>query len=187
MRKKLFLVAVCVAVLIIAVGVYAYVMNSAKNKTFVFEWSAEEQNLVNGTLRMELTFAVKGGNLNVLAKINDREYDANSTSCTFVMVFDMNKNGTIDYLEYCYVFYSGGRCRSPALTNNSFWNGHGGYLWGCSPVESPYHTFTRDELHSVFKISIPLEELDLVNDLVIVSFLNNYGNVWKEFNFGLEV
>lgn len=186
--KKILAVVVCIAVLIGVVGAYAYVaMNSVQSKNFVFEWTDEEQNVANGTVRLELTFAVKEQNLNVLAKINDREYGANSTRCTLVMVFDMDKNGTIDYGEPCYVFYSYGECRSPALTNNSFWNGRGGYLWGCSPVESPYHTFTRDESHSVFKISIPLEELDLVNDLVTVSFLNYYGNVWKELNFGLEV
>lgn len=128
--KRLLLVAVCFAVLIVALGASSYwlygqirslesqvdslqeIVSSLENerdllqnhvstlesqvdalqeeidrlqneiahrnstRTFVFEWPAWEQNIVNGTLRMELTFAWKGENLSIIAKINDDEYNA---------------------------------------------------------------------------------------------------------------
>jgi len=47
-------------------------------RTFVFEWSPEQQNIMNGTLRMELIFTWKEGeeNLTIIARVNDDECDA---------------------------------------------------------------------------------------------------------------
>lgn len=103
--KRLLFVALCFVVLVVAVGAYGYrefsnlnsqvdalqeendelrdevdslnhTIDSMNNtRTFAFQWSPGEQDIVNGTLRMELTFRVVGEELSIVAKVNDDDYD----------------------------------------------------------------------------------------------------------------
>jgi len=51
----------------LAASLYA---NSLSPKVFVFTWSEEEQDIVNGTLRIRISFQWTNESLSVIAKIN---------------------------------------------------------------------------------------------------------------------
>lgn len=182
--KRILVITVCVAVLAVAIGAYAYnSINNASNERwdFIFEWSAEEQDIVDGTLQMKMKFAIRGDFLSFLVKINDKNISHNSW---LLMVFDMNHSGAIEVGEPCYVFYYVDY-RSPSRTNNAWWNGHGAFSFACGPeYPSPYHGLFLDESEGyIYIITIPRPELNLVNDLIIVS----YCGAWKQFNLGVEI
>ena len=75
----------------LAGALYANSLNSPK--VFVFTWSKEEQDIVNGILRMEISFNWKNESLNIVAKINQEQ----PLGSFLGLVFDKNGNGSIDY------------------------------------------------------------------------------------------
>lgn len=183
--KKILLITVCVAVLIVAVGVYAYnPMNTTNTKTFFFEskWSSDGE-----TKHMKLVFATKGENLSVTAEIDDRVYNGTPF---LGLVFDMDHSGAIEDGEPAYMLYADNRSRDPVRHPTAHKSITGECLdWAWTwPIPSPFHTCVfNSESGYTFKIQIPLQELNLVNDLVYMCFSSTSSGFYEEFNFGLEV
>jgi len=185
--KRILLVAICVAVLIAAVGVYAYTsMNNTNTKTFFFEskWSSDGE-----TKHMKMTFAIKGENLSITAEIDDTVY---SPTAFLGLVFDMNHSGAIEDWEPAYMLYARNESRDPVRYPTAWKSPENvtPYLSfaSCEPRPSPFHTCVfNNESGYVFKIQIPLEELNLANDLFYMCFSSTSSGFYEEFNFGLEV
>lgn len=183
--KRILLVAICVAVLILVIGVYAYTsMNNPTTKTFFFEskWSADGE-----TYHMTMVFAIEGKNLSVTAKIDQKVY--NHTTW-LGLVFDMNHSGAIEDWEPAYMFYARNESRDPVRHPTAEKSAVSPYLAFayCEPIPSPFHTCVFNSKSGfTFKIQIPLEELNLVNDLVYMCFVGGSSAFYEEFNFGLEV
>lgn len=173
----------------LAGALYANNLNSAK--VFVFTWSEEEQDIVNGTLRVEISFQWKGENLTIIAKINDGKahgfYETLQPSSLLLLVFDRNGNGKLDaasqhptgpepepVTERPYLFFS---------TNNLFEDdAQLSYTVGIIrtsgiTVKSPYHTCTfKEGIGFTYKISIPKTELAKIK-------INNAVVVYKGYAF----
>ena len=178
--KRIHVLAlVLVACLCVSVGfnVYQYTKTfKILSRTFVFEWSPEEQNIVNGTLRINITFMWKAENLCVTARINDHEYHSKRS---FGLIFDMNHDGNITSGEKAYLF------RADNTTRPAFF-GHGAGFFVAMVLDqpSPYHTCVFDSSGYTFNISL---KLNLKNDLVQVCYPILPEGVWVRFHFGLEV
>jgi hypothetical protein len=92
----MIILSVCLAISLFFNGYLAYRLHSLTSEssnTFIFTWGPEEQKIVSGELRMEITFTWDAEDLFVVAKINDDDY----CSADYLgLVFDRNKNGSID-------------------------------------------------------------------------------------------
>jgi len=162
--------AVCLVVSVAAGYVY---FSRSSVKSFVLEWSAAEQEIVNGTLRMEFTFEWQNESLSITVKINDDEYDMQDM---LGFVFDRNGNGTIDlyHKDTPYVF----------TANNWTWYNVALRFDGCLvlpkdlPLPSPYHTCVFIEgTGYLFNISIPKSELANVKADVVHIFFGDVTNI----------
>ena len=92
-----FTVISCVVVMAaVFLLVSYYAINSGGTKTFVYTWTKEEQEIVNGTFRLEISFQWKSDVLNVIAKINCSQSNKPDDVC-LGLVFDINGNGELDY------------------------------------------------------------------------------------------
>lgn len=183
--KRILLVIVCLAVLIVAVGVYAYnsMNNDANTKTFFFEskWSEGE------TKHMKITFAIKGENLSITAEIDEKVYNRTTW---LGLVFDMNHSGAIEDWEPAYMLYARNESREPLRCKTAWKSPESPYLAfaAVEPIPSQVHTCVfNSEFGFTFKIQIPLGELNLTNDLVYMCFMGSTCGFYEQFNFGLEV
>jgi len=163
-------------------------MNSTR--TFIFEWLSWEQNIVNGTLRMELTFAWKGENLSIIAKINDDEYgeqyepDYNATMAEdlLVLVLDLNNDGQL-VGESALMAYADNYTRGGVLCSNGQ---IATPLWEKQP--SRFHTCVFEpDVGYTFNVVFPLvllpELQHLSSDLVYVCFVDTGGSVDISFHW----
>ena len=164
-------------------------MNSTR--TFVFEWPPEQQSIVNGTLRIELTFTwKKGENLSIIAKVNDDEYDAygdflEGPADRLALVFDWDGDGQLDGepAEMCYV--------DNTTRAAYFRNGSIGVVM-CFRVPSAFHTCVFETgVGYTFTASIPVPEH---NDLVYVRYVDAarwmtppLEHVYVCFHFGMPL
>ena len=177
MRKKLLFGAVCIVVLLVAAGAYAYtIVNSGKGRTFNFEWFPLTQNVTSGFLQMDLTFTfLDKGNLSIVVKINDDEY-----------------NGS-DYLGIAHVeheagglgwmFYASNLAHGAAIvTSNGFMD-----YFILYPTESKVHTCSYNEEGYTFLISLPPPEEPSAGDLIHVCFYDAQiqDGVFITFHLGL--
>lgn len=192
---------VCAVFLVLAVGVYAYSsMNNTNTKTFFFEskksWvilpdKEPPDNVVetNETYHMKLVFAIKGENLSITAEIDDKVLP-HGGSQFLGLVFDINHSGAIEDGEPAYMLYIWNESRDPVRHNTAYKSYETPYLTFalCEAIPSPFHTcIFNSESGYTFKIQIPLEDLNLVNDLVYMCFSSTSSGFYEEFNFGLEV
>lgn len=165
----------------LAGSLYANSLNSPK--AFAFTWTKEEQDIVNGTLRLGISFDWKGENLTIIAKIND---DKLGFGGYLGLVFDRNGNGEIDYWEtdepYMLLSDNGttGVGGAYLLPLNSSWGpdypeGKGGKLSGHCTRVSPYHTAAFiEDVGWLYKVSIPTSELAEVKaNVVYIVYLGN--------------
>ena len=167
------ILAVCLCVSI-GFNVVQYLTAEHSPKTFVFTWTQREREY-----RMTLTFdtvpTLTGANLSIIVKINE---DIFGYKNSFDLLFDHDGDGEFKPGDPAFILYN---------DNTIHW-GFLYYNWSmsipmCPPEPSPYHTCVFDETRGyTFKISFPLEELKLKNDLIYV----NYGSFWTYFHFDPE-
>ena len=178
-NKKTVAVSCVVIIAAVSLLVSYYVINFCGAKTFVYTWTKEEQDIINGTLRLEISFEWKGENLSIIAKINDGKaygFDGIPNFSYLLLVFDRNGNGKIDDVhspdadsEGAYLFYSKNHFSDTAYLISVE---HGGISrCRCVPIKSPYHKCTFEEgVGFTYNISIPRAELEKVklNDVAVV-------------------
>jgi len=156
-----------------------------KTRTFIFEFLPWCQSIVSGPLRMELTFTLQEGNLSILAKINDDDYDSGEFGGDYLgLVFDRNSNGD---LEDVGIMLYPVNTKLPGLLRGD------GMLW-CPfimvPSASPYHTCTYETgMGYTFNASFSISELGTPSDLIHVCFYDVAvgEGVYVCFRFGIEV
>lgn len=176
-RKVKILVVVlaaCLAVSLFFNG-YQYFMGCEvpKPKTFVYEWASGngvvlgEQQITNETLRLELTVEWGKETLNMVAKINDDDFQMEDY---MGLVFDKNGNGFIDVgmTDDPYLLLQNHTTDHNALTKD------GTIEWMVDdiPYPSPYHycVFTEGVGYT-FNITIPKSDLSNVKaDMMYVTF-----------------
>jgi len=150
-------------------------------KSFVFEWPPWEQTIVNGTLRMELTFSWQGENLSIIVKINDDEYS--EWDC-LALAFDFDGDGTPDFGLNLYA--NGYKHPGILASNNRI---EDPFLY--APTPSEYHTCVFEpEIGYTFNILFPpLDETpltELPTDSMFVRFEDTASHgVYVYFQFGL--
>jgi len=128
---------------------------------------------------MELTFdtvsTLNGANLSIMVKINEDQYHYRDS---LDILFDKDGDGEFKFGDSAFVLYVDNRI-------------HWGFLYGNwsmaipreDPLPSPYHTCTFfDDGGYTFNINFRLEELNLKNDLIYVT----YGSFWTSFHFDPE-
>lgn len=99
-KKVLFALSLCLVVVIGAVTAYTYLLNqkgTVDEPDFVFTWGPDEQNIVNGTFRLEIWLTLEGEKLTMIITANDDDY---SWWDSIGLVFDKNQNGTIDGVKF---------------------------------------------------------------------------------------
>ena len=200
MRKKLLaVVAICLAVLIVAVGAYAYIqiLNNQKTnpKTFNFSWGGAIAEKFNATtFWMNVTFErTNDTHLTITVKTNDLNHRGGDVS----IFFDENGDGKIGSLFFG---ENGDGCdagkmyRSSNITYEEVYlgpyrNGHRFVEGYTSPLSFDKHECIFDPQQGyTYIIPISLEEHNLTNDLVYVGYLSV--DVWEtsvEFCFGMEL
>jgi hypothetical protein len=139
-------------------------------KNFTFElpqWSL--------FVRLELSFMIVEGNLSIIAWVN-------VTQGGFIVVFDRDGDGKI-MGDDGWMFYGGPKYRD-VLSVNSTSGMYG--IYKIPPYPSPYHHVIESENATTFYIMLPLDMLNLHNDLIYVAgeFVSGRGVL---FHFGLEV
>jgi len=165
-------------------------INSTKNtKAFVFEWlrydpdwAPHNQEIVNGTLRMEINFTLKSdGNLSTILKINDDDYNRYDT---LVMLFDRNGDGIVGSDEdYPGLLLLPNNQTNPYAVLSE---------WGPSfpslgYFPSQYHNCTYTEEGYAFTILTTMPK----NDLIYVGFFDadvpypRVKDVYVYFRFGI--
>lgn len=86
---------------------------------FIFTWGPDKQKIVNGTFRLEMNMTVVGGNLTILIKANDDEYNEED----YVgLVFDMDGNGYVDLGDESYGLWAN-NCTVPSILLRAGWLG----------------------------------------------------------------
>jgi len=82
----------------LTVNLYLFYLSQlpATAKIFNFHWNVEYQNVVDGTLCMNVTFEWINGNLSVVVEVNDDDYHSGDSVGLF---FDRNRDGTIDHKD----------------------------------------------------------------------------------------
>jgi len=177
-NKKTVAVSCIVVIAATSLLISYYAINSGGAKVFVYTWTKEEQDIVNGTLRLEISFRWKGENLSIIAKINDGKaygFGGIPNFSHLLLVFDRNGNGKIDDSysrdadsEGAYLFYSKNLFSDNAELISVE---HGGIAFSCNAFKSPYHKCTFEEgVGFTYNISIPRAELEKVklNDVAVV-------------------
>ncbi|MDH5754891.1 MAG: hypothetical protein OEY95_06800 [Candidatus Bathyarchaeota archaeon] len=173
------ILAVCLAISLFF-NVYPSPNTSNTNaKTFVYEWpygnliGVGHQTIVNGTLRLEITFEWGEDALSINAKIND---DAYSEGGGMGLVFDRNGNGfiDIDFVDQPYLLGTDNTtmprdialCKDGKIKCLAFW----------SPERSPYHNCTFNEAEGyTFNIRIPKGELSTVKANMVYFYYIDFG------------
>lgn len=149
-----------VTMISIASVISLYASSLAGSSTFVLEWPSEQQEIVDGTLRIELTFEWQNESLNIIAKINDDEYNAGDL---LGFAFDIDGHGWIDCFAACNLTTEE---RLIMLRWNSYYNAYtigdilktDGYF-----IKSPYHNCTFTEgVGYTYNITIPKTALSKV-------------------------
>lgn len=179
-NSKFVVVYLSIITIASAASLYASRLNSPK--VFVFTWPKEEQDIINGTLRIEMSFQWKGESLKIIAKINDKL----GLHGYLGLVFDRNGNGEIDYWETDKPYMLQGNNMTAGaggaylLPRNSsagpdYPEGKGGYLRGHCTRVSPYHTaMFIEDVGWLYDISIPKGELTEVRaNVVYIVYLSN--------------
>jgi hypothetical protein len=136
--------------------------NISSGRAFVFLWPPNDQEIVDGTLRMEVVFSWETENLHATVKVNDDEYCAGDY---IGLVFDSNKNGDLFDDLSLYALYAGSIYVGQEF---SLYQGsnvrltEAGYMGtGGNPDPSPYHTCTfNNETGYTFEISLPKETIN---------------------------
>lgn len=101
-KKTLIALLLCSVALAGAVGAYAIMLNSQSGTSepdFIFTWGPDEQNIVEGTFRLEVWITLEGENLTIIIKANDDDYSGYDV---IGLVFDRNQNGIIDGVEFSF-------------------------------------------------------------------------------------
>jgi hypothetical protein len=182
--RKFGIVYISVITIVLMILLFASLIGGSPGH-FVLEWPPEQQEIVEGTLRMELTFEWGNESLDITAKINDDEYYG--TDRLSLVFFRVNESGEVDfwhnYSPYIFVacnLTTVDSCVIIRHRDNRSW--HLGQdeelglvtdiLHGTWPIRSPYHNCTFTEgIGYTFNISIPKSELVNVNaDVVYVQF-----------------
>lgn len=154
---KLALVLMACLCVFAVLFAYEYLRGySSLYETFCFEWGPEEQDIVNGTLRIEGTFEWGKKYFNMTVRINDDDYYPGGDCLG--LVFDKNNNSVIE----------------PGFSDDvPYYLAAGNYSWywkwavhygdgrlvtaDCIPeIPSPFHTATfKENVGYTFKIFIP--------------------------------
>lgn len=102
-KRTLFALLLFFVALLSAVAAYAYLQNNQRSASdepdFVFTWGSDEQNIVEGTFRLEIWLTLEGENLTLIIKANDDEY---SEYDNIGLVFDTDQNGYLDKKDEAY-------------------------------------------------------------------------------------
>lgn len=177
-----------VSIITVALVASLYVSSLSTSDAFVFTWTREEQKIVDGTLRIEISFTWQNESLNIIAKISGGKH-----YCDWLgFVFDRNGNGTIDFekADKPYLLY--GRPENwsynlipghPSLIDPKLYEDQNPKLKGKDPYlvpcrcwyVSPYHTCDETEDGYLFNVTIPKTELANVKaDVVLVTYQGAY-------------
>jgi hypothetical protein len=192
-----------VTMISIALAASLYASSLTGSSTFVLEWPPEQQEIVDGTFRIELTLEWEHESLSITIKINDDEY--NRPDRLALVFFTLDENGEVDlwhdYEPYLFTvnnfsavrdklrLYSRDNLpwhpRTPYNINGQDW--HPGQdeelatVEGVDPynlfvIKSPYHncTFTEGAGYT-FDIIIPKSELvNATANVMYVLFYDGY-------------
>jgi hypothetical protein len=141
----------------------------ASSRTFIFDWPADSQKIINATLRVNMTFTINGDSLNVLTIINDTNVDG----CLMIS-FDTDNNGIIGFDKNYLMF-----------DNNMTIFGFVGQ-WQTSlmlprlpPQKSTFHTCIFDGTKYIFNATYSISNYPIYPDIVQM----NYGTFHKGDNF----
>ena len=142
----------------IFLNIYQY-FSSYPSGDFVFEWSSEEQDIVDGILRIEASFNWENESeeLYITVRVNDDDYFGGDY---IGLVFDKNNNWDV-LDDQAYVLFA---------NNMSYYWGksvvflgrYGRFDWATVPPRpSPFHTCTfNNKTGYTFKISFPKETIN---------------------------
>ena len=177
---------------IIAVASIASLYASSLNRTFIVTWSKGEQEIVDGTLRIKISFQWTNESLSVIAKINHRQDFGHYLG----LVFDKNGNGKIDYWgsdepyllgRKNWTCYHSSLCPPPSTPKSAYYWGEGPHLIPCRCAsDSPYHTCVfQENVGYTYNISIPKSELSKVKANVVHIYYwsqaaRDYGSAWEK-------
>ena len=136
--------------LIGAVATYAYLLNQrgvVNEPDFVFTWGSDEQNIVEGTFRLEIWLTLDGENLTLKIKTNDDEYN----EYDYVgLVFDSNQNGYIDLKDESYGLWANNMTAPSFLSNHGFLG-----FAETSPQRGPQEVTFKADVGYTFEIQFP--------------------------------
>jgi len=158
---------------------------NSEAKTFVYEWVYSDfvgdrrQKMLNGTLRLEITFKWLEQNLSIVAKINDDDRDDYLFIDMLGLVFDRSGNGVIDWgqEDRPYMLYAS----NYTYYDNTYlgYQGEGVIrsYWPLGPTPSSYHNCTfKEDVGYTFDITIPKSQLsDVKANMVYVYYQD--GNI----------
>lgn len=107
-KRILFAILLCLIVLVGTVVAYVLVMfvigGTGEEADFTFTWGSEEQGIVDGEFRLEITIEwEEEGNLTITIKANDDEYNFEDG---VALVFDTNQNNYLDSKDEAYVLFA---------------------------------------------------------------------------------
>jgi hypothetical protein len=129
---------------------------NSEAKEFTFYWLRDQQDIVNGTLRINLTTFWTAENLTLIVNVNDKKYPY--TRAFAGLVFGSYENGSIIWnYENTLALWDNGFYHSyPRVAMNLF-SGDFGFAQ-IAPVPSPYHNCTYiDDMGYVYNITLPKE------------------------------
>lgn len=178
-KIKKFQISTIVLTACLAVSLFfnVYPLFSGSNtnaKTFVYEWPYGtmvvygQQYIMNGTLRLEITFKWVEDYLSIVAKIND---DDRHGFDMLGLVFDINGNGAIDLgsVDNPYMLYS-----SNTTIQHAVYLYKDGWIHSISleiPGPSTLHTCVFTEEGYTFDVKIPKSGLsEVAANLVYVYY-----------------
>jgi hypothetical protein len=157
-RLLSIVLASCLAVSL-GFNLYTYLTDLGyfkESRVFGFEWPATQQNITEGTLRIEAFFDWQSDRLNMTVNVNDDDYyGANDY---LGLVFDKNRDESF-YNDPPFILY-GNNLTIDQIYSYLLPDGRLGKA-GVIPHRSPYHTCTfNNQTGHTFRISIPKHEIN---------------------------
>jgi len=159
---------------------------SESSRAFVFLWPPNDQEIVDGTLRIEAVFSWKTENLSITVKVNDDDCyvsDILASDCLGVR-FDSDKSGKIEGVaDPSYVFFPTNYYYPPHVCAVSEFRIDWAEL---PPSPSPYHTCTfNNGTGYTFEISFPKGIINFQWPMLVhlgfqEAHIKGYKSVWVQ-------
>lgn len=131
-----------------------------ESETYKFTWAREQQDIVQGTLLLELTCSRSGEGLHLTVKINDDDFNPHDY---LGIIFDKNGDGAIDLgtSDEPYGLWANNLTAPAALTER-------GLMFAEIMPRRGLHTCKFDSAGYAFEVTFSKSELNLTKNTVLL-------------------